>query len=118
MKVPYTVVCYPYKIHENHYGTCYVSVTLILYSLLVILQQITPDNLHPDIGLFISDDVDKAARLALVILAEQKMGQVSFINLLSGDGLLSYVSRWLTFHFALLGLHFCKVVRLFCVYCL
>lgn len=55
----------------------------------MILQQITPDNIHPDIGFFLSDDVANVARLALVVLAEQKMGQVSFINLLT-DGLLSY----------------------------
>eukprot|EP00268_Persea_americana_P057162 TRINITY_DN6829_c0_g1_i6.p1 TRINITY_DN6829_c0_g1~~TRINITY_DN6829_c0_g1_i6.p1 ORF type:complete len:428 (+),score=68.10 TRINITY_DN6829_c0_g1_i6:312-1595(+) len=60
--------------------------------------QIAPDNIHPDIGFFLSDDVANVARLALVVLAEQKMGQDSewahYINSLPRIGELHSTIFW------------------------
>ncbi|RWR76871.1 fructose-bisphosphate aldolase-lysine N-methyltransferase, chloroplastic isoform X1 [Cinnamomum micranthum f. kanehirae] len=60
--------------------------------------QITPDNIHPDIGFFLSDDVGNVVRLALVVLAEQKIGQDSgwahYINSLPQIGELHSTIFW------------------------
>ena len=44
----------------------------------MILQQISPDNLLPEISSLLPEEVDNVSKLAIVILVEQKMGQVPF----------------------------------------
>lgn len=39
-------------------------------------QQISPDNVQPDIKPLLTDSVGTVTKLALVILVEQKQGQV------------------------------------------
>jgi histone-lysine N-methyltransferase SETD3 len=46
------------------------------------LQQITPDNILPEIKSLLGDEVLNIAKLAIVILVEQKLGQVILFLLL------------------------------------
>lgn len=46
--------------------------------LLMLLQQITADNLPPEIRALIGEEVGNIAKLAIVILIEKKLGQVAF----------------------------------------
>jgi histone-lysine N-methyltransferase SETD3 len=48
----------------------------------LILQQITPDNLLPEIKSSLGDEVGNISKLAIVILVEQKIGQVIIFFLL------------------------------------
>jgi hypothetical protein len=43
------------------------------------LQEITPDNLLPEIKSLLGDVVGNIAKLAIVVLVEQKLGQVIYI---------------------------------------
>lgn len=43
---------------------------------LLDLQEITPDNLLPEIKSLLGDEVGNIAKLAIVVLVEQKLGQV------------------------------------------
>ncbi|XP_058109897.1 fructose-bisphosphate aldolase-lysine N-methyltransferase, chloroplastic isoform X3 [Magnolia sinica] len=60
--------------------------------------QITPDNIIPKLASFLSDDIGGVARLAVVILAEQKKGQDSewapYINCLPRTGELHSTIFW------------------------
>jgi len=49
---------------------------------LLYLQQITLDNLLPEIKSLLGDEVGNIAKLAIVILCEQKIGQVRIFFLL------------------------------------
>lgn len=43
------------------------------------LQQLAPDNLNPELKALLSDDVGDVAKLAIVVLLEQKMGHVTLL---------------------------------------
>jgi len=42
----------------------------------MLLQQIAPDNLLPEINSLLPDEIGNVGKLAIIILAEQKLGQV------------------------------------------
>jgi len=48
----------------------------------LVFQQITADNLPPEIKSLIGEEVGNIAKLAIVILIEKKLGQVNLISLL------------------------------------
>jgi len=75
LQVPYSVV----RTHArtlpilHHFHNTMINLFVCSY---LILQQLTPDNLPPEIKPFISEDVGNVAKLATVILIHKKLGQV------------------------------------------
>lgn len=58
--------------------SCFVVVVVVL----LIIQHLAPDNLLPEIKPWLGDEVESVTKLAVVVLLEQKMGQVLEIGLI------------------------------------
>ena len=73
LKVPYSVVRYSWDNPGFIIQSIATSNEILFY---MLLQQIAPDNLLPEINSLLPDEIGNVGKLAIIILAEQKLGQV------------------------------------------
>ena len=84
LKVPFSVVFIfrpPIKPKIYSCSHSYASQDVVNKIFKFILQQLAPDNLLPDIKSLLGDEVGNVAKLAIVILFEQKLDKVPWTYL-------------------------------------
>lgn len=69
----YIVIFKPFPFLGLHLNAKTMLLSLVTW----MLQQLSPDNLHPEIKTFIGNGVGNVAKLAVVVLVEQRMGKVN-----------------------------------------